>query len=290
VPRGHEQCALVTRGSIATVRDRPAAPGTLAVMLTRGRLVGVVHLLPLPGSPRWAGDMNAVVRRAVKDAAAYEKGGAGALIVENYGDAPFLKADLFPETVAALARCAAAVRDAVDLPLGVNALRNDARAALGVAVACGASFIRVNVHAGTMATDQGLVEGDAAGTLRARAGLGAAETVSVLADVHVKHARPLVDEDPGRAAADLVERAGADGLVVSGPATGEATDPADLEAVRRAAPDALLLAGSGATKRNAARLLELADGLIVGTSLKRGGRTAGPVDVTRVRAFVKSMG
>ncbi len=257
-------------------------------MLSRGRLVGVVHLLALPGSPGYGGGMDAIIRRAVRDAAAYQKGGAAAVIVENYGDAPFLKSGLPPETIAALARCAAAVADTVDLPVGVNALRNDARAALGVAVATGASFIRVNVHAGVMATDQGLVEGEAAATLRARAALGA-QGIRIWADVHVKHAAPLVPTDIGRTAADLVERAGADGVIVSGSATGHPTDPADLERVRSAAPKTTLLVGSGATKKNAAALLEIADGLIVGTALKRGGRTSNAVDAARVRSFVRAL-
>ncbi|MHC4730305.1 MAG: BtpA/SgcQ family protein, partial [Planctomycetota bacterium] len=159
-------------------------------MFSKGPVVGVVHLLPLPGSPGYGGSMRKVIGRAVKDAEAYAGGGVHALIVENYGDAPFLKDHLPPETVAALTRCAAAVRDAVALPLGINALRNDARAALGIAVAVGASFVRVNVHTGVVATDQGLVEGRAAETLRVRAALGA-EAVKIVADAHVKHGRPL---------------------------------------------------------------------------------------------------
>ncbi|MCK6461145.1 MAG: phosphorybosylanthranilate isomerase, partial [Planctomycetes bacterium] len=93
-----------------------------------GPVIGVVHLLPLPGSPRYGGSMAAVLRRAVSDARAYERGGADAVVVENYGDAPFFKEALPAEAVAALACAAAAVRDAVRLPLGINALRNDARA------------------------------------------------------------------------------------------------------------------------------------------------------------------
>ncbi|MHC4930876.1 MAG: BtpA/SgcQ family protein, partial [Planctomycetota bacterium] len=150
-------------------------------MFLKGPVIGVVHLLPLPGSPRYAGRMAPVLARAVKDAQAYAEGGASAVIVENYGDAPFLKEDLPPETAAALALCTAAVRECVSLPVGVNALRNDARTALGVAVATGAAFIRVNVHAGVVATDQGIVEGRAAATLRQRRALGA--QVKIVADV-----------------------------------------------------------------------------------------------------------
>ncbi|MHC5051410.1 MAG: BtpA/SgcQ family protein [Planctomycetota bacterium] len=256
-------------------------------MFTKGPVVGVVHLLPLPGSPGYGGGLRKVVDRAVRDAEAYAGGGAHALIVENHGDAPFFKESLPAETVAALTRCAAAVRDAVALPLGINALRNDARAALGVAVAVGASFVRVNVHTGVMATDQGLIEGRAAETLRVRAALGA-EDVSIVADAHVKHGRPLHAESLVDAARDLVLRGGADALVVSGVATGAPTDLADLSAVREALPDALLLAGSGVRRETVAEVLAYADAVIVGTALKRGGKTSAPVDVARVRSFVRA--
>ncbi|MHC4137125.1 MAG: BtpA/SgcQ family protein [Planctomycetota bacterium] len=256
-------------------------------MFSKGPVVGVVHLLPLPGSPGYGGSMRKVIGRAVKDAEAYAGGGVHALIVENYGDAPFLKDHLPPETVAALTRCAAAVRDAVALPLGINALRNDARAALGIAVAVGASFVRVNVHTGVVATDQGLVEGRAAETLRVRAALGA-EAVKIVADAHVKHGRPLYAESLVDAARDLVTRGGADALVVSGVATGAPTDLADLRAVRQALPRAVLLAGSGVRRETVGDVLACADAVIVGTALKRGGKTAAPVDDVRVRSFVRA--
>jgi membrane complex biogenesis BtpA family protein len=250
-------------------------------------VIGVVHLLPLPGSPRYAGDMAAVVERAERDARAYAEGGAHALIVENYGDAPFRKGTLDAESVAALTRCTAAVHAAAALPVGVNALRNDARAALGVAAATGAAFIRVNVHAGVVATDQGLVEGRADETLRVRRALGA--DVRIAADVHVKHGRTLHAAEIDAAAADLVHRAGADAVIVSGAATGAPTDTAELQRVRAALPDAVVMVGSGVTPENAAAMLRHADALIVGTACKRDAETANEVDAARVRALVGAL-
>jgi membrane complex biogenesis BtpA family protein len=246
-----------------------------------GPVIGVVHLLPLPGSPRYKGSMAEVVARARSDALAYARGGVDGLVVENYGDIPFLK-----ETVAALACCAAEARDAARLPLGVNALRNDARAALGIAAAVGAAFARVNIHAGVVATDQGLIEGRAPETLRLRRLLGT--PVAIAADVHVKHGRPLFAESIADAARDLALRAGADAIIVSGAATGAPTDPADLEAVRAAVPGTPLLAGSGVRIETVARILEVADAVIVGTAMKRGGRTEAPVDPARVRRFTRA--
>jgi len=175
-----------------------------------GPLIGVVHLLPLPGSPDFRRGMQDVVARAVSDARAYAKGGMDALIVENYGDAPFEKERVAPWTVAAMTLCADAVGQATPLPIGINALRNDALAALGVATAVGALFIRVNVHAGVVATDQGLIEGRAAETLRARMALRS--RVLIAADAHVKHGQTLHVPTLAQGAADLAGRSGADAV------------------------------------------------------------------------------
>src|SRR5262245_10727877 len=119
-------------------------------------LIGVVHLLPLPGSPRWQGDLEKLIKSAVADARAYEQGGADAVFIENFGDVPFTKSKVGPETIAAMAAAGRAIRQSIQIPLGFNVLRNDACAALALCAACRGDFIRVNVHTGAMLTDQGL--------------------------------------------------------------------------------------------------------------------------------------
>ena len=251
------------------------------------RLVGVVHLRPLPGSPRARESLDAVERAALRDAQALADGGMTALLVENFGDVPFTAGRVSAMTVAAMTRCARAIRDAFPrVPLGVNVLRNDGISALAVAAAVGASFIRVNVLAGVAATDQGLVEGIAHDLMRERSRLGA--SVRVLADVNVKHATPLGGADPAHAARDLVERALADGVIVTGVATGAPADVAEAEIVRRAVPDTPVWIGSGVTPATVAGALGIADGVIVGTALKRGGATTAPVDIRRVRRLVEA--
>ena len=250
-------------------------------------LLGVVHLRPLPGAPRFAGNLRAVIDAAVADARAYERGGAHALFIENFGDVPFTKASVGPETTAAMTAAGCAVRAAVKLPIGFNVLRNDACAALALCAACGGSFIRVNVHTGAMLTDQGLIEGDAYHTLRYRERI--APGVEILADVHVKHAVPLGDWTIEDSAHDTVERGLADALIVSGVGTGQPADPADVERVRRTCPKTKLLLGSGVTVANVKSYLRFADGVIVGSSLKRGGRLANPVDPKRVAALLRAM-
>ncbi|MDX1594156.1 MAG: BtpA/SgcQ family protein [Gammaproteobacteria bacterium] len=246
----------------------------------------MLHLLPLPGAPRFGGDRGAVRERLLADADALAQGGVDGLLIENFGDAPFLPGALPPHVVADMTALACAVRARFGLPLGVNCLRNDALAALAVAQAAGGAFVRVNVLCGARVTDQGVIEGLADRLLRERARLGAA-AIRVVADVDVKHSAPLgaprAIEDE---VADLVERGGADALVVSGSATGRPADPGRFDRVRAAAEQVPVLVGSGVDADSVAAWHGRADGVIVGTSLKRDGDPRGPVDPARVRELV----
>jgi membrane complex biogenesis BtpA family protein len=224
---------------------------------------------------------------AVADARAYEQGGAHALFIENFGDVPFSKTNVGPETVAAMAAAGRAIRAAVKLPIGFNVLRNDARAALALCAACDGSFIRVNVHTGAMLTDQGIIEGNAHDTLRYRRQI--CPQTQIFADILVKHAVPLGDCSIEDSARDTLERGLADALIISGVGTGMAADLSDVERVRRACPSARILSGSGVTLANLRDFLPLADGFIVGTSLKRDGKISNPVDPKRVRALASAI-
>jgi len=247
----------------------------------RPAFIGVVHLLPTPGSPGFGGRFESVLERAVQDARALVDGGVDALLVENFGDAPFFAQAVPSETVAALALALHEVRRAAaGRPVGVNVLRNDARAALGLCAVSGAAFVRVNVHTGAMVTDQGLIEGRAAETLRERARI--APAVAILADVHVKHATPLGRETLVEAALDAHGRGAADALILTGPRTGRPPARADLLEVREQLGSCPLLIGSGLDEHDSQGLLALADGAIVGTALKRSGRVDEPVEEARV--------
>jgi membrane complex biogenesis BtpA family protein len=225
---------------------------------------------------------------ALDDAAALAAAGFGAVMVENYHDVPFHPDRVPAPTVAALAVVVAAIRDGQPgLAVGVNVLRNDAAAALAVAAATGARFVRVNVHVGAAVTDQGALTGQAWHTLRLRRELGLDE-VGILGDLRVKHAAPLAARGLEEEARDLRLRGLADAVIVTGAATGAPGNPAELGAVRAALPDCPLLVGSGATADSVAGLLKVADGCIVGTSLQRGDPATGRpgVDPALARAFV----
>lgn len=261
-------------------------------MTIRG-LIGVVHLLPMPGDPRHAtGGFGEVQRHALADAQALVEGGVDGLILENFGSAPFVKGTaghrLPPHQVATLAILARQCAQRFSVPVGVNCLRSDARSALGIAAAAGASFVRVNVHTGAYVTDQGLIEGEADHSLRYRQALGA-EVVAILADVLVKHAAPLAPLSPAAATRDCLERGLADGVIVTGEATGAPVSRALLEQVREAAGERPVLVGSGMSPERAAELAPLADGAIVGTWLKQGGQVHAPVDPARVKTLAAAL-
>jgi membrane complex biogenesis BtpA family protein len=243
----------------------------------------MVHLPPLPGSPRWAGSMATVLQRARSDARTLDEGEVDAVLVENYGDAPFAEL-VGPDAVAGLTAAVMEVRQVTSRPIGVNVLRNDAVAALAVAAATGASFIRVNIHTGGMYTDQGWIEGRAAETLRLRQRW--APDVAILADVMVKHASPPPGLDLRRAAADAWDRGLADALVVSGTATGVPTAVGDVGVVREAVPAAVVLVGSGVTTESVRSALKAGHGVIVGSALEEGGKAGRPVDPERVRRLM----
>jgi membrane complex biogenesis BtpA family protein len=247
--------------------------------------VGVVHLPALPGSPRASSPVSELAAAAARDARSLAAAGFDRVMIENFGDAPFFAGRVPPVTVSAMTACALAVRDACPgLPLGINVLRNDAEAALAIAAVVGATCIRVNVHTGARVTDQGLVEGRAAETLRARRALGA-EGVHIWADVDVKHSAPLAPRDVAREADDLVVRGLADAVLVTGEGTGRGVDLAKLRRVREAVASAPVLVASGVTVDSLAGLVGLCDGVIVGSTLRAGGVAGGPIDADRASRF-----
>jgi uncharacterized protein len=246
-------------------------------------VIGMVHLRALPGAPG-ATPIDRTIDRALRDLESLEQGGVSAIMVENFGDRPFFATNVPPETIAAMTRVVTEMRSATSLPIGVNILRNDAHAALAVAVATGAAFLRVNILVGAMVTDQGIIEGAAASLLRKRAELGS--SVAIFADHLVKHAVPLGSPDPLQLAKDLRLRGLADALVVTGTETGAAADPERIRQLRESI-DAPLLVGSGISETNAHRYSE-ADGVIVGTSVKKDGDVNAAVDAARVLAVVSA--
>lgn len=225
--------------------------------------------------------MHAVLDAALADAHALVAAGAHGVLVENYSDVPFYRDSVPAETIAAMSVVAAAIRSGVDVPLGVNVLRNDASAALAIAAATGAAFIRVNVHTGAMLADQGWIEGRAHETLRMRHRLGL--RCAIFADVAVKHAVAPRGTELAGMARDMWHRGLPDALIASGSATGAATSIHDLRAVHDAVPEAPVWIGSGLDESNLTALLPNCDGAIVGSALSRDGVAGRGIDPDRAR-------
>ena len=248
-------------------------------------IIGMVHLKALPGSPNFTGDLDAVEGSALADTNTLLAGGVDAIMVENFGDVPFLK-EVETVTISAMTRIVRAIVELSHVPVGVNVLRNDPHAAMAIAATTGASFIRVNVHIGAMLTDQGLIEGQAAQTLRLREQLGC--EIAILADVGVKHASPFDEHwTLEQEAKDAWDRGLADALIVSGNGTGVTTKVADLERLKQAVPEAPLIVGSG-VRNDTLSDYELAASCIVGTAFKRDGRVENEVELNRVRDLCHS--
>jgi membrane complex biogenesis BtpA family protein len=252
----------------------------------RKPVIGCLHLLALPGAPLYGGSMRAVYDHALSEATALTEHAVDALIIENFRDKPFYPGRAPVETVVALAAVAREIKRQHACPLGINLLRNDGEAALAIATAIEASFIRVNVHAGAVVSDQGVIQGAGHLTMRLRAALRS--NVLVFADVGVKHAAPLADRGLTAETVDTVERGLADAVIVSGEATGAETSLDDVRSVR-AATDAPVLIGSGATPENIGEVFNLVDGFIVGSYFKKAGKADQLVEPTRVSTFMNAI-
>ena len=249
-------------------------------------IIACVHLMPLPGSPCYSGKMAEIYDTALSEVEIFKRYAIDGLIVENFRDMPFYPNKLPAETIAAMAAVTREIVNVVQIPVGVNALRNDARAALAIASATEADFIRVNVHMDAVVSDQGIIEGAAHETLRLRANLKS--DVLIFADVGVKHSVPLGNRGLAPKTRDLTERGLADAIIVSGEATGSETQTEDIDIVRQNTNLPILI-GSGMTPENLGKVYSKVEGLIVGSTFKKDGKADNLVEEARVKNFTDSL-
>lgn len=261
---------------------------TLAdIFRTPKPIIGMVHCWPMPGAPGYTGyGMNTIIDHAKADTEALLAGGCDGVIVENMWDIPFRAgAHIPPESIAAHAVVAAAVRAECHLPMGINLVHNGGVALLAIAIAARAEFIRVCMFTGAGVWDAGSFdEGCAADLMRRRKELHA-EDIKIIADVDKKHSVRF----PGIDLATHIEWTrffGADALIISGRMTGDAPDLGKVREAKALAGDRPIIIGSGADDQNIGAFMTVADGVIVGSSIKRDGQIAEPVDVERVRRFI----
>jgi len=266
---------------------RPKPHALEAIFGRRKVVIGMIHSRALPGSPAYEGEpMDDVVGFAIDEAARLKAGGVDGLLVENHGDIPFAKPDqLGPETAACMAVMTDAVRRAAGLPVGVNVLANAVHHAIAVAKASGAAFVRVNQWANAYVANEGLMEGLAGSAARYRAALYA-RTVRVFADVHVKHGAHAITAD--RTIAELardVEFFDADVAIATGQRTGDTAELSEIAAIADGCSLPVVV-GSGVTAANVGDILRVADGVIVGSSLKHDGVWWNAIDPARLAVFM----
>ena len=246
---------------------------------------GMIHLAPLPGAPRYSGRMADVLERALHDARALQAAGVDALVIENFNDEPCFTETTEPETVAAMTLAAKTVGEATGLPLGINVLRNSWKAAMGIAAVAGARFVRINILTDVLITDQGLINSSAAQLLRYRRML-AADDVLIFADINSKHAVPVARRPLEVMAHDMVERGGADALLVSGHSSADPPRLEDIQILRTAIPSTPLIIGSGMSLETVS-MLDHVDATIFGFGAKP--HLKAPVDPEMAMAFMDAV-
>ncbi|MDE1991992.1 MAG: BtpA/SgcQ family protein [Rhizobiaceae bacterium] len=253
-------------------------------------IIGVIHLKPLPGAPRYNGEaVRDIYAAAVEDARTLANGGVDGIIVENASDMPFARPDdIGPETVAALTAACLAVRDAVDTPIGITCVANGVIPALAIAKAVGARWVRANQWVNAYVANEGILNGPAPAAMRYRSMIGARD-VEIFADVHVKFGAHAITADRSIAEqATDAEWFDADVLIATGTRTGSPTEPREVEDVR-AGTNLPIVVGSGLAADQVPALFAVADGAIVGQWLKVDGRWWNPVDPRRVEMLMNAV-
>ena len=228
---------------------------------------GVVHLKSLPGSPGNYLPLDEIIELAQEDVNNLIFGGVDGIIIENFGDTPFVKDDISKRTLASFTTVVENIEYDRDIKVGINVLRNDGISALSIAEATKADFVRINVLNNVMMyTDQGMIEGKAHEIAQFKNSLN--KEIEIYADVFVKHAVPPEGSKIENHTEELIHRAGADVVIVTGDGTGHEINIEDLNKVRDIVPQGKLAIGSGVNEENIEQYLDLADILIVGTNFK----------------------
>ena len=248
-------------------------------------LIGMVHMLPLPGTFRSGFTIDDVLKRAVSDAEALESSGYDALIVENEDEAT--DTHLSKVQFAGFSMAAKAVKNAVSIPVGLCCGCLNYEEALSIAKVAGCSFVRLPIFVDTVMNYNGIITPCSSRIINYRKMIGA-EDIRIFADVQVKH---YVMVDPSVSIATSTRwacRQGADAVIVSGADSGLETSSSQLEEAKKVSRVPVVV-GSGITEANIKEKLGLADGFIVGTSIRENGKLALPIDKEKAARLVREV-
>tara|TARA_B100000700_G_scaffold299012_1_gene365498 strand:- start:12 stop:773 length:762 start_codon:yes stop_codon:yes gene_type:complete len=249
------------------------------------KTIGVVHLKALPGSPSYENNLSEIYKSALEDSTALQNGGVDSIIIENFGDIPFTKDSISKLTLAHFTNIAKELSDSLNIDIGINVLRNDGESALSIADSINANFVRINILSGTMYTDQGIIEGKANKLIKLKNSLS--NNIEIYADVFVKHAVPPIGYTIENQTEELLLRAGADKIIITGDGTGKEINFEQLEKLREIVPKGQLAIGSGVNESNIENYKNIADILIIGTGFKVDQNIAKPIDVKSVEKLIK---
>ena len=245
-------------------------------------IIGMVHLLPLPGSPGYKGNLDDIYEAGLKDLRALEKGGAGAIIIENFGDVPYARENELINKIA-FATMVARLRKETKLPVGINYQFNDVETEWAVAYNCDVDFLRCEVFAENRIGPNGVFV--AAGPELMRIKAHYKKDIMILADASVKHTFALAEQPLDFTIESLIE-GGADGIIVTGITTGVNPSVDDVKLVKKHAKKLPVILGSGINEKNVNDYLPYINGAIVGSSLKKDHIVENPVDVNNVKKFM----
>ena len=248
------------------------------------KIIGVLHLKGLPGSPSNTFSLDDIIKLAQDDVNSLITGGVDGIIIENFGDVPFVKDNVSKRTVASFTTVVNNLSINEDVEVGINVLRNDAIAALSIAESTKSEFIRINILNNMMYTDQGIIEGKAHEVNALKNSLS--YKIKIYADVFVKHAVAPPESNIQNHTKELLERAGADVVIITGDGTGQQINLDELKKVREIVPQGKLAIGSGVNESNIKKYIGIADILIIGTHFKVDQDVSKPVDVESIKKII----
>ncbi len=249
-------------------------------------VIGMIHVAPLPGTPRFKGSFNQILDKAAEEALIYKRAGVDMLAIENMHDVPYLNREVGPEIVAGMTAVGLLVKRVSEMACGVQVLAGANKSALAVALSANLDFIRAEGFVFSHVADEGAMQSDAGELLRYRKQIGA-DHIPVLTDIKKKHSAHAITgdvsiEETARAAEFFLS----DGVIVTGTATGAAADPAELDRVARSVAIPVIV-GSGVTSDNLHQFLPVADAVIVGSWFKKNGKWNQDLDEDRVKVFMQ---
>jgi membrane complex biogenesis BtpA family protein len=251
-------------------------------------IIGMIHVNALPGTPKYSGSVNSIIKKAKDEALLYSKLGIDAVMIENMHDVPYLNRNVGPEITSLMAIILYEVKKSYNISCGIQILAGANREALAAAYSAGADFIRAEGFVFAHVADEGIINSDAGELLRYRKQIGA-ENILIFTDIKKKHSSHTITND-----IDITETAKAakfflsDGVIITGSSTGTKPSLEEIKSVKDNV-DIPVIAGSGITRENVKSYLEYCDALIIGSYFKQEGKWQNPIDPTRVKSLIKAL-